>query len=155
MKRVAGLVEKFRGRVPPEVLARFQAKIHEAMERGGASAAASANVDAMFSTLTGSGGAPAPPAAGSAGTSPPPAPFDPPEVAPVSPGRRSRRDDASAHISMPSSAAEAAGMPRPYEAEASTGLLEQLGLRGRKLLALVLVLLALALGIAFLLRRLG
>ena len=160
MRRVIGLAEKFRGRVPPEVVARFQAKVHEAMERGGASAAASSNVDALFSTLSGS----APPsssgpagggfAAAAAPTTP--APFDPPEPPrPATQSRGSRRDDAIEHISMPSSAAEAANVPAPYDADAGSGVLERLGLEGRKLLALVLVLLAMAMGIAFLLRRHG
>jgi len=157
MKRVVGVVEKLRGRVPPEVVARFQAKLHDAMERGGASAAASANVDAMLSSLLDPSAAPRPPAApGGAGPSgATPAPFDPPEAPPPPRSRRSSRDDAIEHITMPSSAAESAGLPAPYEAEASSGLLDQLGLHGRKLLALVLVLLVMALGIAFLLSRRG
>jgi len=162
MQRMVGLVEKFRGRLPPEVVARFQAKIHEAMERGGASAAASGNIDALFSSmLGGSASAPtsaaAPPAgAGASGTTGTmPAPFDPPEAPSASHGRHSRRDDQIEHISMPSSAAETVNVPAPYDADAGSGLLERLGLRGKSLLVLLLVLLAIAMGIAFLLRRHG
>ena len=157
MKRAVGVVEKLRGHVPPQVVARFQAKIHEAMERGGVSPGASANVEAVLASLADpsrpmpvvvSGGAAAPLAGSS------PAPFDPPE--PPSPVRRpSSREDAIEYITMPSSAAEAAGIPAPYDADAGSGLLERLGIRGKKLLALVLVLLAMAVGIAFLFRRIG
>jgi hypothetical protein len=157
MKRAMGVVEKLRGHVPPQVVARFQAKLHEAMERGGASPGASANLDAVLASLTdpsrpvpvvvpgGSG-------ASSGGSTP--APFDPPE--PPSPvRRRSSREDAIEQITMPSSVAEAANVPAPYDADAGSGLLERLGIRGKKLLALVLVLLAMAIGIAFLFRRNG
>lgn len=155
------MVEKLRGRVPPQVVERFQAKIHEAMARGGVSASASANVEAVLASLSDpsrpmpsfvSVGAESP-APGSAGSTP--APFDPPE--PPSPvhGRHSRREDAIEHITMPASAAEAANVPAPYDADAGSGLLERLGIRGRKLFALVLVLLVMALGIAFVLQRHG
>jgi hypothetical protein len=69
--------------------------------------------------------------------------------------RRSTRVDAIEHITMPPGAPETANVPAPYDADAGSGLLERLGIRGRKLFALVLVLLAMALGIAFALRRLG
>ncbi len=159
MQRMVGLVERFRGRVPPEVVARFQAKIHEAMERGGASAAASGNIDALFSSMLGgsvrspSPAATPPAGAGTAGTTP--APFDPPEAPSPSHGRPSRRDDQIEHISMPSSAAEMANVPAPYDSDAGSGLLERLGLRGKNLVVLLFVLLAIAMGIAFLLRRHG
>ena len=163
MKRAIGFVEKLRGRVPPEVVARFQAKIHEALEQGEVSPAASANVDAVIASLSdpsrplptfASGGAsPSGATPSSAGSAP--APFDPPE--PPSPvrGRPSSRDDAIERITMPASAAEAANVPAPYDADAGSGLLERLGIRGKRLFALVLVLLVVALGIAFVLRRLG
>lgn len=164
MKRALGMVEKLRGHVPPQVVARFQEKIHQAMERGGVSAGASANVDAVLASLNdpsrpfpsmSAGSAVTPGDAGSPPAGTTPAPFDPPE--PPSPvrGRRSRREDAIEHITMPASAAEAANVPAPYDADAGSGLLERLGIRGRKLFALVLVLLAMALAIAFVLRRLG
>jgi len=54
---------------------------------------------------------------------------------------------------MPTGVPEAPRVPPAYESEVEPGLLVRLNIRGRRLVALIFVLLAAAFGLALLLRR--